>query len=184
MRQEIRRYHNGWFTNKDSWRPLRIYPRDPLVSLVHFFSGKSKATGLGTTLQKCRIIRISELSNIGLKVFCCICVLMYYLTKITQTCIYRQRLYQLHWSYMGMSNTMFYNRLLSVKRVFMKIALEADVFLRRLTAAQLLKKFPTLYVPELLWKLKINTTLPKDHHSNKFWSTWIQSTPSHLLNKF
>jgi hypothetical protein len=41
-----------------------------------------------------------------------------------------------------------------------------------------------LYVPELLWKLKINTTLPKDHHSNKFWSTWIQSTPSHLLNKF
>jgi hypothetical protein len=107
---------------------------------MHFFSGKSKASGLGTTLQKCRIIRISELSNIGLKEFCCICVLMYYLTKITQTSICRQKLYQLYWSYVGMSNTVFYNRLLSMNRAFMKITPWSRCLLEKVNSSSATQK--------------------------------------------
>jgi hypothetical protein len=35
------------------------------------FSGKNKTSGLGTTLLKHQIIRISKLSDIGLKECCC-----------------------------------------------------------------------------------------------------------------
>jgi len=36
-----------------------------------FFLVKSKTPGLGIALQKCQIIRISELSDVGLKKFSC-----------------------------------------------------------------------------------------------------------------
>jgi len=36
-----------------------------------FFLVKSKTPGLGIALHKCWIIRISELSDVGLKKFCC-----------------------------------------------------------------------------------------------------------------
>jgi hypothetical protein len=36
------------------------------------FSGKNKPFGLGTTILRSQIIRISELLGIGLKEFCCI----------------------------------------------------------------------------------------------------------------
>jgi hypothetical protein len=39
---------------------------------MKLLSGKSNTSGLGTALLKCRIIRISKLSNIGIKGFCCI----------------------------------------------------------------------------------------------------------------
>jgi hypothetical protein len=37
-----------------------------------FFPVKSKTSGLGTTLLKHQIIRVYELSNNGLKEFCCV----------------------------------------------------------------------------------------------------------------
>jgi hypothetical protein len=107
---------------------------------MHFFSGKSKASGVRTNLQKCRIIRIYQLSNIGLKEFCCICVLTYYLIKITQSCIYRQKLYQLYCSYMGMSNTIFYNRLLSMSRAFMKITPWSRCLLEKVNSSSATQK--------------------------------------------
>jgi len=36
-----------------------------------FFLMKSKTSSLGTTLHKCRIIRISKLLDVRLKQFCC-----------------------------------------------------------------------------------------------------------------
>jgi hypothetical protein len=39
----------------------------------HFFQVKSETPIHGTSLLKCRIVRISELSDVGLKEFCCIC---------------------------------------------------------------------------------------------------------------
>jgi hypothetical protein len=48
------------------------------ICLFHwwsFFLVKIKTSGLRTTLSKCWIIRISELSDIGLKAFCCISII-------------------------------------------------------------------------------------------------------------
>ena len=36
-----------------------------------FFLVQGETSGLGTSLLKCQIIRISEISDIGLKAFCC-----------------------------------------------------------------------------------------------------------------
>jgi hypothetical protein len=69
-RQGVWRYHNGSCT--DTLGGLsEHFPETCLFHWWSFFLLKSKASSLGTTLLKCWIIRLSELSYIGLKEFCC-----------------------------------------------------------------------------------------------------------------
>jgi hypothetical protein len=51
----------NWFLD-DSW-------------MMKLFSGKSKTSGLVTTLLKCQIITFYELLDGELKEFCCMCIL-------------------------------------------------------------------------------------------------------------
>jgi len=62
--------HNSWCTGT-LWGLLEHVPAICLFHWWHFFSGKSKISGVVTTLLKCQNIRISELS-VGLKEICCI----------------------------------------------------------------------------------------------------------------
>jgi hypothetical protein len=63
-RQGIRRYHKGWCT--DILAGLSARPWDLLVSAIKLFMVKCKLPGFGTILLKCKIIRISELSDVRL----------------------------------------------------------------------------------------------------------------------
>ena len=70
-RQGSRRYDNSRGT--DSLGDLWTCPCELPVSLRKlFFLVKVKTPSLVTTLLKCRIISISELSDVGLREFCCI----------------------------------------------------------------------------------------------------------------
>ena len=67
-RQGFRRYHSSLYTDI-----LRGIFEHVSVSLMKFFFViKSKTSGLGNTLFECQIIRISGLSDVGLKEFWCI----------------------------------------------------------------------------------------------------------------
>jgi len=53
-----------------SWQPFGTCPFDMSVSLMKLVSGNSKISGHETAPLKCQIIRISELSDFGVKEFC------------------------------------------------------------------------------------------------------------------
>ena len=63
----LRRYHDSCCSDNHFWTCLWDLP----VSMMKHFLTKNKTSGLGTTLLKWQIIRISELTDIRLKEFCC-----------------------------------------------------------------------------------------------------------------
>ena len=80
-KEGVRRDHNDWSTDTLE-SILNMSLKSASFFDEPFFLVKSKSSGFGTTLLICSNIKISKLSDIRLKEFCCIIFITYLLSNL------------------------------------------------------------------------------------------------------